>query len=67
MQEDAAPRGPPPFLAPGGVGCLHQVPRKFLGLHVLHQPLQTPLEVALKSHIVLEHHDLGQAPGDHLW
>lgn len=60
------PGGPPLSLAPGGPACLHQVPRKFLRLHLFHQLLQSPLEIALKAYVVLKYHDLGQAPGDNL-
>lgn len=47
--------------------CLHQVPRKLLGHHVLHQPFQPPPEVVLKADVILKHHNPGQAPDNHLW
>lgn len=55
--------GRPPEARPSpcsrGTGCLHQVPRKSLCLHLVHQPLQPAPEVALKTHVVLKHHDSG--------
>ena len=49
-------------------GVSREVPcsAQFLRLHLLHQLLQPPLEIALKAYVVLKYHDLGQAPGDDL-